>query len=364
MKTAMHGGMYAGPVILAAAVPVAVSAAVSATPSPTPLPTAISPTVSPTPLPVTGLPGYQVSLFASGAAGRTKPDSITFDTQFIYVGYQNTTAADGSDGGSSTIVKYTDAGQEVRSFTVQGRCDGLRFNPFTQLLWATVNEDGNSSLSTIDPNTGATIHYTFSAAPHGGGYDDLVFVNGMAFVAASNPTNLTNGVNTNPAVAKVVLNGTTATLTPVLLGNATVTNAMTLQPVTLNLLDPDSMSVDTAGNVVLVDQAESQIIFIQNAGTTNLPVSVVTTSMQLDDTVWAKATAGRLLVVDAKQNAIYAIRSTFTIGTVYTEVAPDTGSGLVGTVNLTTGILTPIANGFTKPTGLVFVPDGARGTDQ
>jgi len=186
----------------------------------------------------------------------------------------------------------------------------------------------------------------------------------MAFVAASNPTNLTNGVNTNAAVAKVVLNGTTATLTPVLLGNATVTNAMTLQSVTLNLLDPDSMSVDTAGNVVLVDQAESQIIFIQNAGTTNQPVSVVTVSMQMDDTVWAKATTGRLLVVDAKQNAIYAIRSAFTIGTVFTEVAPDTGSGLVGTVNLTTGILTPIANGFTKPTGLVFVPDGARGTDQ
>lgn len=193
-------------------------------------------------------------------------------------------------------------------------------------------------------NRSLITRYSLANTPHGGGYDDLAFANGMAFVAASNPSNLTNGVNTTPAVAKVVLNGTTATLTPVLLGNATATHTMTLQPVTLNLLDPDSMSVDTAGNVVLIDQAESQIIIIQNAGAPNQPVSAVTVNMQLDDTVWAKATAGRLLVVDVKQNAIYAIRSTFTIGTV----------------NLTTGILTPIANGFTKSTGLVFVPDGAR----
>ncbi|MHB8644944.1 MAG: hypothetical protein ACYDAR_04045 [Thermomicrobiales bacterium] len=334
MKTAMQGAAYVAPVVLAAAIPAGVAAA---TPPPSP---------------------FQVSLFASGTGARTKPDSITSDGQNIYVGYQNTTAADGSDGGPSTIVMYTSAGQEVRSFNVQGRCDGLRFNPVTQLLWATVNEDGNSSLFTIDPNTGTTTHYTFSAAPHGGGYDDLAFVNGMAFVAASNPTNLTTGVNTNPAVAKVVLNGTTATLTPVLLGNATVTDVKTNQPVALNLLDPDSMSLDLAGNVVLVSQADSQIIIIQNAGSPNQSASVLSANMQLDDTAWATTTTGRLFVVDAKQNTISVIRDTsgFTVGTVYTEVAPDTGTGLVGTVDLKTGVVTQIVNGFTKPTGLIFVP--------
>ncbi len=334
MKTAMHGAAYVAPVVLATAVPLGVGAV----------------TAPPVPFPV--------SLFASGTATRTKPDSITSDGQNIYVGYQNTTAADGSDGGSSTIVAYTAAGQEIRSFTVQGRCDGLRFNPVTRLLWATVNEDANSSLFTIDPNTGATTQYTFSSAPHGGGYDDLAFVNGMAFVAASNPSNLINGVNTAPAVAKVVLNGTTATLTPVLLGNATVTDAITNRPVTLNLLDPDSLALDLAGNLVLVSQADSQIIIIQNPGGVNQSASVLTVNMQLDDIAWASTSTGRLFVVDANKNTISIIRSTggFTPGTVYTEVAPDTGTGLVGTLDLRTGSVFQIVNGFTKPTGLIFVP--------
>ncbi len=71
-------------------------------------------------VPVVALHGYQVSLFARGTAARTKPDSITVDAAHIYVGYQNGTAADGSDGGSSTIVAYNDEGREIRSFSLNG----------------------------------------------------------------------------------------------------------------------------------------------------------------------------------------------------------------------------------------------------
>lgn len=306
-------------------------------------------------VPVVALHGYQVSIFAKGTAARTKPDSITVDAMHVYVGYQNGTAADGSDGGSSTIVEYTDDGREVRSFSLKGRCDGLRFDPATHLLWATVNEDANSSLFTINPAAadGDIKHYQFSGAPHGGGYDDLAFVHGMAFVVASNPT-LTGGVNTNTAVAKVVLNGTTATLTPVLVSSAT-----------LNLVDPDSLTVDPQGNVVLIDQAGAKLVTIHNAGASGQSVTSLTVGTQIDDTVWAKKAGGRLFVVDATQNAIYVLRTTFKPGTVYTEAPNDSGvASFVGTVDLKTGTITPVAIGFVKPTGLLFVPDGDRGSDQ
>ncbi len=318
-------------------------------------------------VPVVALHGYQVSLFAKGTAARTKPDSITVDATHVYVGYQNGTAADGSDGGSSTIVEYTDEGREVRSFSIKGRCDGLRFNPATRLLWATVNEDANSSLFTINPaaGNGDIKHYQFSGAPHGGGYDDLAFVHGMAFVVASAPANLTNGVNTNPAVDKVVLNGDTATLTPVLSGNATATDVATTKPVTLNLLDPDSLTVDPQGDVVLIDQAGTELVTIRNAGTAGQSVTALTVGTQVDDTVWAKKAEGRLYVVDATQNAIYVLRTAFKPGAVYTEAPNDSGvASFVGTVDRKTGTITPVAIGFVKPTGLLFVPDGERSGDQ
>ncbi len=332
---------------------------------------------NPANVPVVALPGYHVALFAKGAAKTTNPDSITVDAAHIYVGYQNATKADGSDGGSSTIIEYTDDGKEIRSFSITGRCDGLRFDPATHLLWATVNEDANSSLYTINPEkeNGAITHYQFSGAPHGGGYDDLAFVHGMTFIVASNPTPNGAGVNDHPAVDTVVLKDNTtglppgfagtAMLTPVLFGNAVVTDAMTKKPVTLNLLDPDSLTIDPQGDVVLIDQADAELITIHNAGAAGQSATRLTVGTQIDDTVWAKRAEGRLFVVDATQNAIYVIRSEFKPGTVYTEAPNDSGvASFVGTVNLTTGTITPVAIGFVKPTGLLFVPDGERGGDQ
>jgi hypothetical protein len=107
----------------------------------------------------------------------------------VYVGYQNSTAKDGTDNKTSTIVQYTRRGQVIHIFTVLGHCDGLRFNPSTHLLWATSNEDGNPRIVTINPDTGVITPYVFPfPTPHGGGYDDVIFVGDKAFIAASNPT--------------------------------------------------------------------------------------------------------------------------------------------------------------------------------
>jgi hypothetical protein len=65
--------------------------------------------------------------------------------------------------------------------------------------------------------------------------------------------------------------------------------------------------------------------------------------------------------VDGPANAIYQVRGAFTAGTVFTEAPSDSGvAGFVGTVDLKTGTITPIAIGFKSPTGLLFaaVPAG------
>jgi hypothetical protein len=38
-------------------------------------------------------------------------------------------------------------------------------------------------------------------------------------------------------------------------------------------------------------------------------------------------------------------------------------AGLLGTVNLATGQINPVAIGFVKPTGLLFAPAGSEGDD-
>jgi hypothetical protein len=314
--------------------------------------------------PIVALHGYGVDVFARGGSTRSRPDSVVTVGDSVYVGFQNATAADGSDGKSSTVVEYTGNGRELRHWSLVGRNDGLRFDPASRLLWATVNEDANSSLYTIDPASGTVRHLQFSSASHGGGYDDLAFTGGRAFVAASNPTLDAGGVNRGPAIVQVQLVGGVAQVTPVLRGDAQAVDTTTGAAVALNLTDPDSLTLDPAGDVVLVDQADSEIVTVHGAGTTRQTVTRTPVGTQLDDTAWVKK-GQRLFVADTAANTIYTIESDFQVGTVFTE-APS-GSGVqswVGLLDPKTGNETPVAVGFTSPSGLVFGPmPGERGDD-
>ncbi|HLZ80865.1 MAG TPA: hypothetical protein VKP04_04475 [Ktedonobacteraceae bacterium] len=137
-------------------------------------------------LSVVTLPGYQVSLFASGTSSYSHPDSLAVDNGHVFIDYQNLSTKTG--GGTSTVVEYTMDGKVVKTFTVSGHSDGMRIDPSTHLVWTTSNEDGNPTMATIDPNSGTVTPYTFAKTPHGGGYDDLWFLNGKTYIAASNPT--------------------------------------------------------------------------------------------------------------------------------------------------------------------------------
>ena len=305
------------------------------------------------------LPGYQVSLFVHGASAYNGPDAVIVDNGHVFIDYQNTTAKDCTDTNSSTIVEYTMAGAVVKTFSIPGHSDGMRADPSSHLLWVTSCEDGNSKFVTVDPSSGTITPYTIPASPHGGGYDDLCFLNGTTYVAASNPNLDKNGNNVFPALDKISLSNGKVTLVPVLMGNASANDLTTSSKVTLNEVDPDSLTVDTKGNLVLINQAGNEIVLISNPGTPQQQVSRIPVGTQLDDTVWATSPKGRLLVVDGGTNNTYWITvPQFVPGSIYTETPNDSGvSGFVGVVDPTTGIVTPVAIGFSKATGMLFVPN-------
>jgi hypothetical protein len=314
---------------------------------------------SPSTIPVVALSGYSVSVWAKGTAAYSNPDSIVSDRTHVFVGYQDVTAKDGTDGKYSTVVEYTIGGKKLRTFKALGHCDGLRIDPSTHLLWALADEDGDPHLTTIDPVTGASVLYKFPTTPHGGGYDDMAFVNGMALIDASNPTLDKNGINVYPALDKITITNGNAKLTPVLMGNASSLDitAKANKMVKLNLIDPDSLTFDPRGDLVLDNQAGAQLVFVHGAGTSHQRISSLTIGTQVDDTQWATSAHGKLLVSDTGANTIYAVDGGFTPGTAYATTPNDSGvAGFVGAIDQTSGIVTPVVIGLSSPHGMIFAP--------
>ncbi|HVS49328.1 MAG TPA: hypothetical protein VHJ99_10530 [Candidatus Dormibacteraeota bacterium] len=311
-------------------------------------------------LPVVALPGYQITEFTQNDSRLivSNPDSVAVDGQHVFIDYQNVTAKDCTDKNSSTVVEYDMKGKMVNHWSVAGHSDGLRIDPSTHLVWTTSCEDGNAKFATIDPTSGTVTPYTFPPAPHGGGYDDLYFLGGSVYVAASNPTLDNSGANPNPAIDKIALGSSgTLALTPVLAGNATAGDLLNSNtPGALTLTDPDSLSVDNKGQLVLVSQADSVLVFVKNPGSPQQQVSKMAVGTQLEDTVWPSGT-GRLLVVDGASGVTYWISGSFANGDIYTQSPNDSGvDNFVAVINPATGFETPIAIGFGKATGMVFVP--------
>ncbi len=307
---------------------------------------------------VTSLAGYTVCVFAQSTTKYSHPDSVVVSGQNVFVGYQNITAKDGADNKTSTVVQYTTQGKLLHKFIVPGHQDGMRMDPATHLLWSMSNEDGNPALVTIDPSTSKITPYTVPSTPHGGGFDDIVFLNGMTFIDASNPTLDASGNNVFPALYKITLSGTSAQLTPILNGNDTANNLIPpVQSSTLNLVDPDSMTVDPKGNLVLDNQAGSQLLFVSNPGTPQQSVKQLPVGTQIDDTVFPSTSTGCIVVADNNGPVYSVCSSQFVPGTAYLAAPNDSGvQGFVGTVSLGSGFIVPLVVGLVNPHGLGFVP--------
>lgn len=310
-------------------------------------------------------PPYALSVFAKSVAGPngyTQPDSIALWGEHVFVGFQNGVAKDGTDGKSSTIVQYSQTGEVERMFSVKGHNDGLRVIGDDK-LWAIQNEDANPNIVIIDLKSGFQSVF-FPPAPHGGGYDDLRVFDGNIYISASNPNLDAAGNNVFPALVRVTISGSVVHLDTVLMGNATATDIPTGNTVTLNLTDPDSLSIDQRGNIVLDSQQDAELVFIrdpltddQTAGRLSI-TTALSGATTLDDTVFAPKGRSFLLASDVAGNTVYRIDAPqfgFEPGTAYS--ASDT-LGIVGTLNLDNGVLTPIATGFGSMRGMAFVkPD-------
>ena len=131
----------------------------------------------------------------------------------------------------STIAEYSNSGGLLGSLTIVGHNDGLRYDVATGQLWAVQNEDANPNLVLINPKTLATSGpFSFSATPHGGGYDDVAFGPNGTYVSASNPA---NNPNTAPAIVSVSLTpGQVLVNGGVLSGTASATDINTGAPTT------------------------------------------------------------------------------------------------------------------------------------
>ncbi|HYL61968.1 MAG TPA: hypothetical protein VE077_05035 [Candidatus Methylomirabilis sp.] len=312
---------------------------------------------------------YQLTVFAQAPSGLSAPDSIAVLDGHVFVGYGDGHDPAGADGKSSQIVEYNMDGSMVRTFTVLGHSDGLKVDPVTHLLWALQNEDGNARLVILNPETGERKLFLLGTGPHGGGYDDITFRGCQAYISASNPA---NSPNTAPAIVSAHFDGNHIELEPVLAGNTDAIDIPTGATTTLNLQDPDSMTLDPLGNIVLDSQGDQELIIVSDPGSANqrvlhLPLTYMTPAgaispVEVDDTNFATSTEGFILFADKGLNAVYKLTANaFAPGAAYT--AAD-GGHFVGTLDLSTGLITPIVTGLSNPGGLVFVNTSKRDRDQ
>jgi hypothetical protein len=317
----------------------------------------------------TAKPPYQLSVFAKSENGYSQPDSIVQWGASVIVGFQNHVAKDGSDGKSSTLVQYGPSGRVQRTWSVPGHNDGLRVINRGQ-LWSIQNEDANPNLVIIDLNSGHQTLYTFPPTPHGGGYDDIVQAqDGQVYMTASNPNLDSAGHNVFPALVRVRVSprSRTLALTTVINGNGSSIDLPSGNQVTLNLTDPDSMTIDPRGIIVFTSQADGLLVFVRDPLTPTQQVASVNLTSggsmtTVDDTQFVPSQASYMLFSDVSGDAVYRLDSPllgFAPGVAYST--SDT-AGIVAQLDLDNGVLTTVASGFQSTRGMTFIiPTDADG---
>jgi hypothetical protein len=319
-------------------------------------------------VPVTA-PGFKLSTFAVAPSGSSAPDSIAIVKNTVWVAYGNGGKPDGSDGGKSTIIEYSAQGKPLRTLTVVGHSDGLRLDPRTNKLWAMQNEDSNPNLVIIDPATGSTDLFSFAGPQaHGGGYDDMSFKDGVVYVSASNPTPDAKGNVAGPSIVRITLGADhKVTAMPVLPGMPKAIDITTGATTVLNLTDPDSMIFTPAGDLLLDDQGDAQLVLFRRSTTKEPAVQVLPLlgGVQVDDTVFATARHGYLLIADRDANTVYKLEApvwdqgaafSASTGVPASTKPPITPAipAYVGQLDLYTGAVIPVVSNLASPHGMAF----------
>jgi len=310
----------------------------------------------------------EASVFATGSAvSATAPDSITNGAGSIWVEYGNGADSTGASG-SSTIVQYGPGGKVQNSYTIAGLVDGLKFDPVTKMIWALQNNDGNSTLSIINPLTNTvSAALSYSVLSSSRGYDDVAFLNGKVYLSYSNPVNPTDPVlqslnnGNNPTGPLTTTNVLSASDT----GQASSTNG--------NEPDIDSLKSTPSGKLVLTTEGDGpgsgnpvgEFTLISNPGkltqhVTNVPVTTSTGSnvQGIDDVIFPGAKSGWLYV--SETGAANQVDKVFLSGLdPNTAIIAIGGLSEVAFVNPTTGVIESAITGLTglsSPHGMDFVP--------
>ena len=170
-------------------------------------------------------------------------------------------------------------------------------------------------------------------------------------------------------LVRLTLAGSSVITETVLNNDASATDIPTGNSVTLNLTDPDSLTIDPRGNLVLDSQGDSELVFIRHPSLNNqvvgrLNITVNGTATTVDDTTFASSSRRSfLLAADINGNTVYRIDSSpfgFEPGVAYSD--SDT-TGIIGVLDLDNGVLTPIVTSTPDPKtnklssfrGLLFV---------
>ena len=328
----------------------------------------------------TAMSPYTLSVFpGTPPAGATKPDdlAVSADGKRLWVGYGNGVDTTGK-GGPSTVVEYDIAtGRVLKNISIPGHLDGLKIDPATGDIWATENEDGNPTLAVIDHERGAFKIYRFSPTLITGGLDDLVFVptpRGAShdesdsapdvFLVTSSQVD-----TTTPVIVRISgpLRANDTLVTPTLPGAPQgVWNVVTNQEETTDMIgDPDSMTLDSAGELVLDNRSDDSLYLVRDPKAQNpvlrVPLTLGGAPVEVNDTIFTasatngvSSTAGTIFITDTSANVIYVLtKPYFPANEVYTaaNVVND-----VGLVDLNTGVVTPVATGFKGVHGLAFSP--------
>jgi hypothetical protein len=319
--------------------------------------------------PVAISPYTLTALNVTPPAGATQPDDLAVSGSgaTLWVGYGNGVDTTGK-GGPSTLVQYNiSTGAVLRQMSIPGHLDGLKINPTTRDIWATENEDGNPTLTVINHVNFTVKKYIFKPALITGGMDDLAFVgvnSQHVFIVTSSQKS-----SNLPVIVRIsgplIPHGTA--VASALVGNpAAVLNVVTNTVETSDMIgDPDSMTLDPSGELVLDNRSDHSLYIARASGATNpvlrVPLTLLGAPVEVNDTIFTtsattgkSSTAGVIYITDTTANKIYALtKPYFPSNEVYTaaNVLND-----VCLVDLNTGVVTPVVTGFAGVHGLAFSP--------
>jgi len=301
--------------------------------------------------------------------GATQPDDLAVDNDnhVLWVGYQNNADTTGKRGNGSLVEYDLFTGNVLKNIPIPGHIDGLKIVPITHNVWTTQNEDANPVVTIVNATTGAFKSFSFpdsKAGPLTGGMDDLTFLltnPNIVFIVASSqqtPVGLPVIVEVNRAI--------TPNAIPFLMGNPhSVLNVVTNTVETSDQIgDPDSMTLDPAGELVLDNRSDDSLYIVRNPNSAEpvlrVPLTLNGSPVEVNDTIFTtstfgvSSTAGTIFITDNTANTIYTLtKPYFPANEVYTAANV---VGDVGLVDLNSGEVTPVAKGFAKVQGLAFSP--------